>query len=778
MKTLKTILFLFIYLITAAASAQYISVDDTKTPQYLIENVLVNSSCAVVSGISGSGDTFTPGQNSYAYFNAGSSTFPLKEGVILSTSSSKNAIGPYIGNQRGGGNNAWLGDADLNQALGITSVNATVLEFDFVPLTNFISFNYIFASNEYQSYFPCVFSDGFAFLIKEKGSTDDYKNLAVLPGTTIPVSSKNVHLLTNSVTDTQGNTYPGCPAINPSYFNGFNTTSSPINYSGQTVKLNAQTDVIAGKTYHIKLVIADDKEEYFDSAIFLEAGSFSAKIDLGTDHSSSTNNPLCFGESFTIDTKLPSTYTYQWYKDGSTTPIPGETKPTLTVTDTGTYKAKVTFSPSTCTAEDEIRIEYAPEIVLNNSTLYQCDDDGDGVTVFDLTKMDNLIKNNDPKLTKLVYYTSLANAQGEINPITNPTSFKNTTTNQVLYARVSNEFGCVNYAQLNLTVANNTIPPQNPIESCDTDAEQDGITQFDLNATVTPQILNGLGTGFIVEYYATANDAIIQKNPLPNLFTNTTPNQQIIYARIINGSDCYKITPETLIINTFSPPNFEKTTTFLCNGSNTTLTVDSGYNSYLWNNGSTSNTTNVTISGNYSVTVTNSKGCKKTKEFIVNSSDIASITNVVANDFSGNENMVTIYYIGNGNYEFSLDGIIYQDSPAFKGLRAGIYWATARDKNGCGISAPYKVYILDYPRFFTPNNDGYNDSWTIKNLDALPKSTISIFDRYGKLLKQLSATSNGWNGFYNGKELPSDDYWFAITFDDGKTIKGHFTLKR
>nr|WP_315198876.1 choice-of-anchor L domain-containing protein [uncultured Flavobacterium sp.] len=760
------------------ANAQVITVDDTKTAQQLVENVLVNSNCANVSGFNASGNTFTAGQNSYGYFNAGSSNFPLKEGVLLSTFNSKTAIGPYISNQIGGGNKLWVGDADLDRILGIKSVNATVLEFDFTPLTNFISFNYIFASNEYQSYFPCAFSDGFAFLIKEKGSSSDYKNIAVIPGINIPVSSKNIHPIINSVIDSQNITHSGCNSINETYFNGFNNNTSPVNYSGQTIKLNAQTEVIARKTYHIKLVIADDGPEYYDSAVFLETGSFSAKMDLGADRTSAGNNPICFGENYVIDTKLSTSYTYEWYKDGSVTPIPGETKPSLTITDTGTYKVKVTLFPSICIAEDEVRIEYAPQIVLNNSTLYQCDNDGDGITIFDLTKMDNAIKNNNPKLTNLAYYTSLANAQGKINPILNPASFKNTIANQSLYARVNNEFGCVNYTQLNLAIANNPIAPQNPIETCDTDALQDGIAQFDLNAKVTPQITNGLPTGLIVEYYPTQTDAIIQKNQLPNLFTNTIPNQQIIYGRIVNGPDCYSITPETLVVNTFNPPNFEETTSFLCDGSNTILTVDSGYADYLWSNGNKTNTTTVTAPGQYTVTVTNTKSCQKTKEYIVKPSGIATITDVKVNNFAGAENMVSIYYIGNGNFEFSLDGNFYQDSPIFNDLKAGTYWATARDKNGCGTSALYKFYVLDFPRFFTPNNDGYNDTWKIKNLDVLPKSTITIFDRYGKLIKQLNATDNGWNGTYNGKELPADDYWFAINFDDGKTIKGHFSLKR
>lgn len=773
----KTVILLFLLSGLGIANAQVITVDDTQTAEELVKNILVKSDCATVSGFNATGDTYTTGQNSYAYFNASGTNFPITEGVLLATSASKEAIGPYT-KDGGVGSTSWLGDADLDQTLGITSINATVLEFDFVPLTPFINFNYIFASNEYQQNFPCNYSDAFAFLIKEKGSTDNYKNIAVLPETTIPVSSKNVHPTINDAIGPLGTTQPGCPAVNESYFGGYNNTTSPINYSGQIIKMNAHTDVVIGKTYHIKLVIADDKYQYYDSAIFLEAGSFSADIDLGPDRTASTNNPLCYGDSFTIDSKLPASYSYQWFKDGATTAISGETKPTLTITEPGTYKIKVTLSPTSCTAEDEIKIEYAPQIVLNNARLYQCDDNGDGISVFDLTRADNTIKNNDPKLIKLVYYKSLVDAQNENNPIQSPTAYTNSVPNEIVYARVSNEFGCANYAQLNLSISNNAISPQNPVKSCDTDGPLDGITQFDLNTQITPQVLNGLPQGLIVEYYATQTDAISQKNPLPNLFSNTIPNQQVIYARIVNGPDCFQITPETLVVTAFDPPNFQDETTGLCDGATTELTIDTGFSSYLWSNGSATPTTTINSAGEYTVTVTNTDGCQKTKKFIVNASGIGTITGVAVSDFAGTQNSLTISYSGNGDYEFSIDGTLYQDSPIFTSLSPGIYWATARDKNGCGISAPYKIYILDYPRFFTPNNDLHNDTWEIKNLDALPKSIITIFDRYGKLLIQLDSTTIGWNGMFKGKTLPSDDYWFNINFEDGKTIKGHFSLKR
>lgn len=770
MKRLQTILFFALICCNAIrVSAQNITVDDSYTAQQLVENVLVNSSCATVSNYVANGDTFPTGQNSYGYFNNAGGSFPFKDGVVLSTSFAKKSIGPYnsnlvniVGND---GDGAWLGDADLNQTLGINSVTATVLEFDFIPLTNFLSFDYIFASIEYYDKSPCSYSDGFAFLIKENIPGTIYKNLAVIPGTTTPVASTNIHPAVP-----QG----GCPAVNEQYFNGYNNATSPINYSGQTVIMNAQTDVVAGKSYHIKLVIANDKNEFYDSAVFLKAGSFAPKIDLGPDRL--RDNPVCFGESLVIDTKLPATYTYKWFKNN--VEIIGETQPSYTVTDTGTYSVEVIFTPALCSAFGKINIEYAPEILLSNTSLSQCDDNADGVTVFDLTKADNIIKNNNTTLSPVVYYETLANAQGKINPIQNPATYTNKPVNPTLFARVTNTFNCVNYAQLNLVIANNSIAPQNPVLTCDGDATQDGLYQFDLNAQVTPQVLTGLPAGMIVEYYLLPTDAVSQKNPLPTIFKNTTANQQLIYARIANGADCYGIIPITLVINTFSPPNFQDETAALCIGSSTTLSVATGFSSYLWNSGETTNSIIVTDSGDYSVKVTDTNGCEKTKKFTVNSSGAATITGASVNDFAGNENSVLIEYTGVGNYEFSLDGSYFQDNPLFTRIAPGNYLAYARDKNGCGLSIPFQVYVLDYPRFFTPNSDGYNDVWKIKNLDLFPEAVTMIFNRYGKLLKQLNASSAGWNGKFNNLDLPADDYWFNLNFGDGKIIKGHFSLKR
>jgi gliding motility-associated-like protein len=774
MSGVKTILFyLFICCISTNATAQSITVNDTYTASQLVENVLVNSSCATIMNPTANGDNYSGSQKSYAYFNAATSSFPFKEGVVLSTWTSQNSEGPFVTN-RGGGDSRWAGDSDLEQALNLTQTyNATVLEFDFVPLTNFISFNYIFASNEYQFYFPCLYSDGFAFLIKEKGSTAGYQNIAVIPNTAIPVSSTNVHPLISPF-NSEGGLIAGCPPENENYFGGYNGSTSPINYSAQTVVLNAQSTVIAGKTYQIKLVIADDDNEDYDSAVFLEAGSFLPKIDLGPDRLLTTNNAICFGESFTIDPKLPTNYTYRWYKNNVLLP---ETTPTYNVTSPGIYKVDVLLTAS-CIATEEIKIEYIPEIDLMDTTLSQCDDDADGITIFDLTKVDAIVKNNIPNLSAVVYYNSLADAKAKLNPITNATSFTNTGTNQTVFARVTNALGCENFAEIKLLVSNIAIAPQNPIATCDADGSEYGLAEFDLNSQVTPQVLAGLPPGLVVKYYLNTNDAVVEQNELPTLFKNTIQNQQTIFAKILNGTDCYAITPIVLEVNPFDPPNFQDETLILCEGYTIDLVVDTGFSSYLWSTEATTNSITIDSPGTYSVTVMNEKGCQKTKKFIVPLSGIATITGVKVNDFARNENSITIEYTGIGDYEFSIDGDFFQDNSTFEDVAPGEYILLARDKNGCGLSLPFVTYVLDYPRYFTPNNDGYNDVWKIKNLETLPKSTLYIFDRYGKLLKQLTVLSNGWNGTFNGTPLPADDYWFHLNLENGRTIKGHFSLKR
>lgn len=665
-------IYLLFLLVCGSASAQYISTDETRTPTDLIEDILINSGCASVTNVSVSGGNFATGEKSWGYFNANGSAFPFGEGVILSTGKIVNAQGPNTFISDDGGGMGWGGDSDLNTALNISnSLNTTVLEFDFIPLGNKISFDYIFSSEEYHGTATCTYSDGFAFLLKEVG-TPNYQNLALIPNTNIPVKVTSVH------PDIPG----GCTAQNEQYFGSFNDASHPTNYNGQTEILTAEASVIPGRSYHIKLVIADEGNYRYDSAIFLKGSSFNFGIDLGEDRTFANQNPVCPTENLVLNGTSAGATSYQWSFNRN--PLPGENAATLSLSppytsaQDGTYSLTTIYSP-TCTTTATIELEFAPELTVGQSSY----------------------------------------------------------------------------------------------EFCDADATQDGITTVTLS-DIVPTLFTNLPSTYQVRFYSSAAST----NPLPDSFTLTTPFQQIIYAKITDFTRCYPAFPVTLNINVFANVIADETIG-ICNNSPTTLTADSGYTSYTWNTGDTSQSIVVATPGTYTVTIENADGCTKIKTFTVVGSEMATIDNIIIDDMTDNSS-IEIVASGNGDYEYSIDGENYQDSPIFTNLSGLIYTAFVRDKNGCGVVSQ-EFYLIQVPRYFTPNGDGFNDYWNIKSGNPTLSNAgarIYIYDRFGKLMKQISAVSPGWNGNYNNKLMPADDYWYTIQLPDGRSAKGHFTLKR
>lgn len=166
----------------------------------------------------------------------------------------------------------------------------------------------------------------------------------------------------------------------------------------------------------------------------------------------------------------------------------------------------------------------------------------------------------------------------------------------------------------------------------------------------------------------------------------------------------------------------------------------------------------------------------RTKLITVLVSSAPTIAGIETVDFDDN-NTITVNCTGLGDYEYSIDGIRYQDSNVFYHLNFGQYTIFVRDKNGCG-STVGSTYLLNYPKFFTPNNDGYNDYWRIKFSYLEPNLKVKIMDRFGNLIKILDSDSVGWDGTLDGQQLLSDDYWFVVTRDNRSDFKGHFALKR
>lgn len=357
-----------------------------------------------------------------------------------------------------------------------------------------------------------------------------------------------------------------------------------------------------------------------------------------------------------------------------------------------------------------------------------------------------------------------------ISGATNPTF---TVTQSGIYSvEININTTCTITGQIEIETAPNLVLNQTTFTACDTD--NDGIATFNL-ANIKNQIFTNLPSYINIDFYINLNSG----TPLPNLFENTIPYNQTIYGLITNFPACSIPFPIELNVVT-SNVIFPTEVKLVCNNQPIELLAPTGYSNYTWNTNPPhqGHSLFVSNSGTYTVNFTNSNGCSQSKIYLVESSETALIESIETTDFE-DVIYVKINVSGNGVYEYSVNGSSFQNSPNFVLTEPGEYTATVIDTKGCG-SVPKIFYALSFPKFFTPNGDNYNDFWQIKNLDkkGWGSSKIYIFDRYGKLLKQLKPTEDGWDGTFNNYNLPATDYWFVLELPNGKTIRNHFALKR
>ena len=211
-------------------------------------------------------------------------------------------------------------------------------------------------------------------------------------------------------------------------------------------------------------------------------------------------------------------------------------------------------------------------------------------------------------------------------------------------------------------------------------------------------------------------------------------------------------------------------------------------NSFIWSNssgiipGQTGSSYLATAPGNYSVITTdNSTGCisERATATIAPSLPPLQVVATVSSYFSDIQT-IAVSVLPNGIYEYKLDFNPYQDNNEFTNLSMGTHEIWVRDKLGCGVKK-IVVQIINYPNYFTPNGDSFNDTWNITELRNQPNSYISIFDRYGKLIKQIKPSGPGWDGNYNGNHLPATDYWFTVYYveqNKNEQFSSHFSLLR
>lgn len=534
MKFNRRSLTLLLCCIGMVCSAQQIAINNNFSVEELIQNQLI-SGCVEVSNISSPVNGSVNGFGSFGYFERANSNFPFQNGIVLSTGnvlSGGNTLNTQILNE---GNTTWGTDSDLEQTLGITgTLNATSIEFDFISTANQISFNYILASEEYFANFPCEYADGFAFLIRLAGTNDPYTNIALIPNTGIPVNTSTIH----------DEIVGFCPEENSQFFEGYNLGDT--NYNGRTTILSASASITPNVAYQIKLVIADQDDENYDSAVFIEGNSFNSTVDLGEDFSTCAESVLLNGD---IQNPLA---TYSWFFNNVL--ISGANQANLSIIESGNYRVEIEipFASSVCFIEDAINVTLSSTQTATSVSDFEiCDDSGgDSVESFDLSLKDFEVLASVPSSNyQISYYLTNNDAENGINQINSP--ILNTTNPQSVFVRIEDvDSGCLAFTSFNLVVtALPNISTPTDLLVCD-DANADGFTQIDL--TQKDDEITNNQTFLEVSYHNTQVDAETGSNAIAMPYVNMSLNEQV-FVRVIN-SDTGCVSTTTLNISVLPNP--------------------------------------------------------------------------------------------------------------------------------------------------------------------------------------------------------------------------------
>ena len=414
---------------------------------------------------------------------------------------------------------------------------------------------------------------------------------------------------------------------------------------------------------------------------------------------------------------------------------------------------------------------------------------------------------------------------------------------ETLLVRIVNKStGCVfNQASITLFVIPEPNIPLNISDytDCDNTSDSNADDSNGINGDISlknkiPEILANYQPSqfgdFSVTFYTSLANAESGNRTLAideNIYENTT-NNETIFVRVEDIKNAPTVCVNTKLsfnININPLPSFMvmgeegiDTPQIICLN-NLPLTLEAenpaaNYN-YEWkdDNGTvlgTNDKLDINTAGRYTVTATDqtptSIACSRTRTIVVKESNIATLQSsfikiIDESNNIGSEDKISVQIdtinnnLGPGKYQFALrnddngnrlPSIGYQDEPLFENLEGGIYTVIANDKNGCSPDTELQISVIQFPKFFTPNGDGKNDTWVVKgaNRNFYPNSSINIFNRYGKIIAKVPIDGQGWNGTYQGKTLPPDDYWYSIQLIPADTSKptivkkGNFSLVR
>lgn len=770
MKHISLVLLSISILVVEVRSQLYVATG--QTPQWYVENVLLSG------GVQISNITYTGHPNAIGHFYTGSNptNLGLTEGIILSTGyvNGSPAIGSPVSNFASTALNT-PGDALLNSLIpGYTTYDATILEFDFVPLGDTIRFRYVFASEEYPEWVGSSYNDVFGFFVSGPnplGGNYVNKNIALIPNTSTPVSINNVNQNTNWQYFVDNQALGGQTIV----FDGFTTV------------LTAWCHVVPCQTYHLKIAIADAGDRVYDSAVFLEANSLSSNafytqveyVVPGGQQFAVEGCADAFvhfylqvpqSTDFTINYTIGGTATYGVDYD----PIPtfitipaGQTSATLPISPIydgiteGTESIYLIFTNS-CGVTDTIKIfiwDYQiPSVTVSGSTSY-CQSSGT------MVQIGAQMQDGFPPYG-YTWNQGIGNVQ---NPIVSPTT---TTT----YTVTAQDY-CGYQAQGQVTITVHPDPMVQVTPSQSTICQGESIT---LNAS-----------GASIYFWQPGNISGATLEVSPN--TNTT------YTVIgTDNNGCTGSATATVLVSQAPTVDFTGQPTEGCAPVTVQFletTQDTSITQWFWNfgDGQTSNqqapTHTYNTSGTYTVSLTTSNqyNCSKTmtKTNYINvwpqpiadvyaTPEFAYISNPTIQFFSNTESQYWLWLFGDGQQSTSPPPVTHTYPQTENQYTVTLI---AFNEHGCSDTITMSVYILDnelqFPNVITPNGDGINDFFEIKNVHKYPNNLLQVYNRWGKLVFEMQNYDNSWDG----GNLADGSYFYIFRYLD-KEFKSSLTIIR
>ncbi|MGM0480062.1 MAG: choice-of-anchor L domain-containing protein [Bacteroidota bacterium] len=782
-----------LFLMCSALSFSQLQTNSGMTPQQLVQNVLVGQ------GVTVSNVFYSGANDAIGTFDATNANVGIDEGVIMTTGTVlNNNNGPHGPNDQdnAGIDNGETGYGPLENLVDNQTFNATVLEFDFVPFSDTVRFNYVFASEEYPEYVGEPFNDVFAFFISGPG-INGAENMAIIPGTTQPVAINNVNAGSNAayyVDNGDGNTAP------------MNNDPTYIQYDGFTTPLEAVSKVECGETYHIIMAIADVADPVWDSGIFLEKNGFTSEQPVSAEYEL-TSDPYGDGETMAQGcTSAEVTVTRS-----------GDLSQPLTVPLStggsaieGTDYSNVPNSVNFAAGQDQVTFTID---ALNNTALTgtenillifdipdPCGDNNEQILELFIRQVEDVAVSIDAEEMKCpgddVQITANATGGGGgytyqwSNGATTPSITVSPASTETYTVTVTDD--CLNESDQASTTVD--VPVFDPlvIDATDDIVEQCPYVPFTLNVEAT-----GGAEEYSYQWTDDFGNTLSSSNSV-----NVKPSQTTTYTVTVTDV-CGNEATEEVTITILSPPLLLDITPEqeICPGDSAYIQVDAtgGFGDYYYEWTHSDDTTAgiwVQPDKTTSYTVIVMDDCqtfdvRATTEVVVvkPDADFRTVTEPRFIDIpitfqNLTDNGVTYEWsFGDGNTSTMTHPNNVYNEP-------GVYEVEliATDRKGCTDTTRRAIEILDefyiyVPNSFTPDGNRYNNYFEVSTINVVDFS-IEIFNRWGELIFTSTDPDFKWDGTHNGQLVPDGTYVWKIKYSsvnspyEDQMMTGHVTVLR